>query len=197
MEEAKVQRLSRVLKILVWIALVCNLIALLFVPELVMVLKDGGPSKLRGFMMELTTTMTYNGGQGAFFNLMVLLGCYYVVWQSVESALWTVFFWVCGACTAVILVQALNILKTIGQGEPFRMDNARSMKRAAVSCWVISAAALVRLLIWLYMEGTLAPLFTYTCLFIPVFFMVGLLFMVMSALFRQAALLQEDQDLTI
>ena len=41
------------------------------------------------------------------------------------------------------------------------------------------------------------PFFTYNTLFVPVFFMAGLLFMVMSALFRQAAELKEDQDLTI
>ena len=34
-------------------------------------------------------------------------------------------------------------------------------------------------------------------LFVPAFFMAGLLFLVMSALFRQAAELKEDQDLTI
>ena len=43
----------------------------------------------------------------------------------------------------------------------------------------------------------LAPLFTYNALAIPAFFMGGLLFLVMSALFRQAAELKEDQDLTI
>ena len=37
----------------------------------------------------------------------------------------------------------------------------------------------------------------YTALFVPAFFMAGLLFLVMSALFRQAAELQEDRDLTI
>ena len=47
------------------------------------------------------------------------------------------------------------------------------------------------------MERNAAPLFTYNTLFVPAFFMAGLLFLVMSALFRQAAQLQEDQDLTI
>ena len=197
MELTKVQKLSRVLKILVWITLICNILALICVPEIVMILKDGGPSRLREFMMELSRTMAYNGGQGAFFQLMVIFGCYRAVWTSMETAIWTVFFWICGICTAVMLCQALHILKTIRQGNPFQMVNARSMKRAAVSCWVISGASLVRLVIWLYLEGNPAPLFTYTCLFIPVFFMGGLLFMVMSALFFQAAQLQEDQDLTI
>ncbi|WP_289804203.1 hypothetical protein, partial [Faecalibaculum rodentium] len=34
---------------------------------------------------------------------------------------------------------------------------------------------------------SIGPLFTYNALFVPVFFMAGLLCMVMSALFRQAA----------
>lgn len=62
---------------------------------------------------------------------------------------------------------------------------------------MISGAALVRLVLWLWSEGNVWPLFTYTALFIPAFFMGGLLFLVMSALFRQAAELKEDQDLTI
>ena len=40
-------------------------------------------------------------------------------------------------------------------------------------------------------------IYTYNTLFIPIFLMGGLLFLVMSALFRQAAELKEDQDLTI
>lgn len=38
---------------------------------------------------------------------------------------------------------------------------------------------------------------TYNAVAIPIFFMAGLLFLVMSALFGQAAELKEDQDLTI
>ena len=89
------------------------------------------------------------------------------------------------------------MLDTILQGNPFQNANARALKRAAVCCWVISGLALVRLVLWLWAEGNPAPLFTYTALFVPAFFMAGLLFLVMSALFRQAAGLQEDQDLTI
>ena len=74
---------------------------------------------------------------------------------------------------------------------------ARALKRAALACWVISGGAFVRLVLWLWVERGPAPLFTYNALFIPAFFMAGLLFMVMSALFRQAAELKEDQDLTI
>jgi len=40
-------------------------------------------------------------------------------------------------------------------------------------------------------------LFTYNFLFVPMFLLAGLLCMVMSALFRQAAELKADHDLTI
>ena len=130
------------------------------------------------------------------------------VWQFLTDALWgvwtdrllslvTLFLWLCGICTAVILWQAKKVLDTILAQTPFQKTNARALHRAAVCCWIISGMALVRLVLWLWADGTPAPLFTYTALFIPAFFMAGLLFQVMSALFRQASELKEDQDLTI
>ena len=71
------------------------------------------------------------------------------------------------------------------------------MKRAAASCWGIALLAAVRMAVWFLRLRSAAPLFTFTALFIPVSLMAGLLFLVMSALFRQAAELKEDQDLTI
>ena len=69
--------------------------------------------------------------------------------------------------------------------------------RAAASCWGIALLAAVRMAVWFLRLRSAAPLFTFTALFIPVSLMAGLLFLVMSALFRQAAELKEDQDLTI
>ena len=41
------------------------------------------------------------------------------------------------------------------------------------------------------------PLVTYNALFVPIFAMAGLLCLVMSALFRQAAEMKSENDLTI
>ena len=41
------------------------------------------------------------------------------------------------------------------------------------------------------------PILTYNALFVPIFSMFGLLCLVMSALFRQAAEMKAEQDLTI
>ena len=77
------------------------------------------------------------------------------------------------------------------------LENAVSLRRAAVSSFVISLAALVRLVFSLCWYRSLAPLLTYNALFVPIFAMAGLLCLVMSALFRQAAEMKAENDLTI
>ena len=77
------------------------------------------------------------------------------------------------------------------------MENAVSLNRAALCAFLIAAAALIRLLFSLVWYGSIRPLLTYNALFVPIFAMAGLLCLVMSALFRQAAELKAENDLTI
>lgn len=195
MEKTAVQKLAAVLRLMVWIIFAVNLLCLVLVPGFAALAAEGGmaASVLDYLKNELTGYPAHTLGH----ILMFFASCLWAVWLDRNSAVLTVFFWLCGVCTALILWQAKKVLDTILEGTPFRMSNARSLKRAAVCCWVISAAALARLILWLGFEGNPAPLFTYNALFIPAFLMAGLLFQVMSALFRQAAELKEDQDLTI
>ena len=88
-------------------------------------------------------------------------------------------------------------LDTILAGNTFTFENAANMRRAAVCCFLISAAALGRTVWGLCFYRSLMPLLTYNALFVPIFLMAGLLCMVMSALFRQAAELKAENDLTI
>lgn len=97
----------------------------------------------------------------------------------------------------MILNRANRILNTILKTTPFVRENAAAMKQSAVCCWVIAGAAVIRVLAEIVALGNVAPLITYNAVAVPVFFMGGLLFLVMSALFGQAAELKEDQDLTI
>ena len=195
MEHASVQKTAKVLRVLVLVVFVLNLLCLLLTPGATAYVADGGPDRLfRALQGEVERWM----GQGEHFPMeIIFVVSWWAVWSRAETAVLTVFFWLCGVCTAVILWQAKKVLDTILQGNPFQQANARALKRAAVCCWIISGASLVRLVVWIWADGTLAPLFTYTTLFVPAFFMAGLLFLVMSALFGQAAELKEDQDLTI
>ena len=164
MEKNSVQRTARLLRVLVYIVLGCNVVCLPLVPYFVLM--------------------------SIFVQSMKVLTVPYALAMIA-------FFWICGCCTAVILWQARRILDTILPGDPFRMANAVSMNRAAAACWVISAVALVRFVAETVILWNPVTFFTYNTLFVPCFFMAGLLFRVMAALFRQAAELQEDRDLTI
>ena len=193
MEKTAVQKLARVLRWCVIIVFVINLLTLTCVPGLASLLAEGGPERVReAFLLAAVP----DRGLGIFLPVFLALAVL-AVWADQMAAAWTVFFWLCGTCTAVALWQAKKVLDTILEGNPFQMKNARALNRAAVCCWIISGVALARLIWWLAHDHSAAPFFTYNTLFVPAFLMAGLLFQVMSALFRQAAELKEDQDLTI
>ncbi len=195
MKESTVRRWTRILGWLLTGALILNIGTLLLVPGFVSYVSEGGPAVLRR-AMQLELEQWLGGGDRSEL-LKVFFFSWRTVWLRPESALLTCFYWLCGGCTALTLVQAKRVVGTILVQKPFQGANARSLGWAARCCWVISAAALVRLILWLWSEGGVAPLFTYNAFFVPAFGMAGLLLQVMSALFHQAAQLKEDQDLTI
>ena len=194
MEQPSVQRLARVLRALVLIAFVCNLLVMPLVPGLAIRAVGAGTDQI---FLVFRAMFGLSGGSALESVWQFLSEALWGVWTDNILSLVTLFLWLCGICTAVILWQAKKVLDTILAQKPFQMTNARCLHRAALCFWIIAGAALVRLGLWLWADGTPAPLFTYTALFIPAFFMAGLLFQVMSVLFRQASELKEDQDLTI
>ena len=76
-------------------------------------------------------------------------------------------------------------------------QTSRPRKRSRKRVVLISAAALIRVIWRLCYDQSMAPLFSYNALFVPLFFLGGLLCLVMSALFRQAAEMKAENDLTI
>ena len=197
MERTSVQRLARILRVMVIIIFICNLVAFLAVPimalatpELAVAYGVDSLAYLFG-IKEIDNDIIYIPFTVMFF------ASWLVVWEDAYSAVLAVFLWSCGACTAIILWQGKRVLDTVLIGEPFSVKNAANLKRAAVCCFIISGAALLRLIWGLVYYESLRPLLTYNALFVPVFLVGGLLFLVMSALFRQAAELKAENDLTI
>ena len=179
MEAARIQKIARVLNALVLIALVCNIIILYLVPVAVVAqdLSDG-----RGL---LAGVVSYLGdflrpgeddilSAGAAASFLAWFWC----WKSPAARMLTLFLVISGICTAIILWQV-------------------SLRRAAVCAFVIAGAALVRVVWSIWFHHSLLPLVTYNALFVPIFAMAGLLCLVMSALFRQAAEMKSENDLTI
>lgn len=182
MEQTGTVKLARVLKVLLTIVFVCNIMALFVVPALVVTGTMQGDTI--HFLTDLIRTLFRHAYR------MLQDGSQYQI-------VLTIFLLFCGSCTAVVLWQARGVLGTIVKQDTFTMPNARRMKRAAICCFLIGAAALLRTIWGFFFYQSLAPLFTYNALFTPIFIMAGLLCMVMSALFRQAAELKEENDLTI
>ena len=194
MVKTAVQRLAAVLRTMVLIVFVLNLLCLLFGPGMAVICLDrdtmADPEWRKAWVWTLQE-------RGLLFVGVVCLGGFRSLFEYAPVGMLSLFFWVCGTCTASMLWQAKRVLDTILEGNPFQTRNARALKRAAVACWIISGMAVLRLAWWLWFDRSAAPFFTYNTLFIAGFLMAGLLFQVMSALFRQAAELKEDQDLTI
>lgn len=183
MEQTGVQKLARVLKVLVTVTVFCNLLALPLVPGMVYFGNFGSIARLWAYDIDSVT--------GHFLSAI------WKVWKQEYTAVLTLFLLFCGSCTAVLLWQGRRVLDSILSQDTFSLKNAGNMRRAAVCCFLISAAALVRMAWSLFYFASPGPLFTYNALFVPIFLMGGLLCLVMSALFRQAAELKADHDLTI
>ncbi len=183
MDKRSVEQTARVLKVLVTILFGVNLLVLPLVPGLVFV------------KAEIRWTMLRSLFDGSGLNYFTL--CWAGVWADPYAAMLTLFLLACGACTAVLLWQGRRVLDTILKERPFCGENAGNLRRAAVCCFLISAFALLRVFWGMWFFRSVRPLLTYCALFVPVFLMAGLLCLVMSALFRQAAEMKAEQDLTI
>jgi len=191
-----VQKIAKVLNALVLIALVCNVIALYLVPTAVLISGDG---LLEGIVSYFGRIL-FPGEDDIVAAAVAGSALVWVIgWSSFDAyqLVLTLFLLASGCCTAVILWQARRVLKTILRGEPFAPENAVSLNRAAVCCFLIAGAALARVIFSLFYYRSPLPLATYNALFVPMFAMGGLLCLVMSALFRQAAELKAENDLTI
>ena len=199
MERTSVQRLARVLRVMVIVIIVCNILALFTVPMLAVAQwTSAGGGAVEWGLTALEALLDPETRSESFVWLGYLfMFSWPAVFENAYTAVLTLFLWTCGICTAVILWQGNRVLDTILAGEPFSMKNAANLRRAAVCCFVISGAALLRLIWGFAAYRNILPLLTYNALFVPVFLMAGLLCMVVSALFRQAAELKAENDLTI
>ena len=199
MEGASVQKLTRALRVMVIIIFVCNILALFAVPMLAVAQwtsAGGGAVEWGLTALEALLNPETRPESSVWLGYMFMLS-WPAVFEEAYTAVLTLFLWACGICTGVILWQGERVLDTILAGEPFSMKNAANLRRAAACCFDISGAALVRVIWGMVYYASIRPLLTYNALFVPVFLVGGLLFLVMSALFRQAAELKAENDLTI
>lgn len=190
MPNSNVQKIAHVLHILVLFTFLCNLLALPLVPG--MVYFRFSRNAVSFASVQATFAYDVDDGLGNLVNIYLR-----EVWREPYTLVLTLFLLFSGVCTAVILWQGHRVLDTILRGAPFSMDNAVSLRRAAAASFVIAAAALARVVFSVCYYRSPVPFLTYNALFVPIFAMAGLLCLVMSALFCQAAEMKAENDLTI
>lgn len=180
-------RLARPLRMLVMAALVCDILAIIYLPVLL--------------TLRSARLWALAGGDDVWSALgsLVLAGptLWIFVAANARSLVLAVAVALCGVCAAVLLVYARRILVAIERQQPFCRENAKALGMASWACFGVSLIALVRLGLEVVVWGELAALATYNALAVPVFFLGGLLFRVMAALFHQAVRMKEEQELTI
>lgn len=191
MEPTAVQKSARVLNVLILAALVCNLICLYLVPAAV--LFGGGLAE--GIQAYVDTLLHTGEDDIIAAPIFASLFAWFWFWGDGKTMVPTLTLALAGGGTAAILWQARKVLGSILRGEPFSQANAAALGKAACCCFLVSAAALGHTL-WVLLAQAFQRSLT-AALFVPVFFAGGLLCLVLSALFRQAAELKADSELTI
>lgn len=104
MKRIPVIHLARVLRVLILAVLVMNILCLLLVPGIVAYVSDGGPAALaQAAQAELQAWLNawLNAWQGReaethFPMLAVFLAAWPAVWTRLDTALLTLFYWLCG-----------------------------------------------------------------------------------------------------
>lgn len=193
MEKTSVQKLAAVVRVLVIVIFVCNLVALLLVPGVSGLIAQGGIKTLK---YALAGGKVFDGFDYVTAPVYFLVS-WDIVWSDLYSAVMTLFLWICGCCTAVILWQVKRVLNSVLKAEPFSHRNARYMRWSAICCFIIAAVALAYEIFGLCFYGGEAVFLTFSFMLFLVFLVAGLICLVMSALFRQAAEMKAEQDLTI
>lgn len=191
MMKLPVQRLARVVRICIIVLIVVNLLALVLMPSLVAL----SYNTKTGQWLGLEAGLRFTAETGDFVSFWILSWSW--VFREYYTASLAVFLWACGICSAILLWQAKRVVESVLTGDTLSLANAENMKRAAFCCIGISAAALLRMLWGVLFYRSAVPLVSYNTLFIPVFLVAGLFCLVLSALFRQAAEVKAENDLTI
>lgn len=197
MEYTSVQKLARVLKVMILIVFVINIIALLLVPALIMFSSNPSTGEWVGVEYAVREFVDFWNYEADDALANIFYAPIWVFGMHPRIIVLVLFLWACGCCSAIMLWQAKRVVESVVEEDTFSFANAANMKRAAICCFGISAAALIRLIWGVIFYKSSMPIFSYNTLFIPVFAVAGLVCIVMSALFRQAAELKAENDLTI
>ena len=202
MTRISAHRLAKAAKLVVSALMVCTIVGIVSIPAMVLLTPEGFCQGIMDKLLHLLGIKLLPAEQAELYvplwwTFAVILVSWGEVWSQWVWIAHMAVMMVCAVSLRMVLRQARDVLDAVLAGDPFRNHSADAMQRASYGCWVIAGGALAWLVAEVCLSASSAPLYGCHALLIPAFFMAGLLLLLLSALFRQAAELQEEQDLTI
>lgn len=142
-------------------------------------------------MVKHVLDLIFIGGIGILLSLPIALQWYLGLMYTRTSENYNfllVFLFVTGIFALVVVNEIRKLLKNLNMRNPFIMNNVKSLNRIAISCLIIAACYVIKIIFY---NSFLTIIVT------MVFIITGLFSIILAEVFRQAIVVKEENDLTI
>ena len=147
----------------------------------------------RGFsgIVKYILDFIFIGGVGILLSLPIALKWYLGLMYTRTSENYNFllgFLFVTGIFALVVVHEIRKLLMNLNKRNPFIMDNVKSLNRIAVSCLIVAACYVIKIIFY---NSFLTIIVT------MVFIIAGFFSIILAEVFRQAVIVKEENDLTI
>ena len=147
----------------------------------------------RGFsgIVKYILDFIFIGGVGILLSLPIALKWYLGLMYTRTSENYYFllgFLFVTGILALTVVNEIRNLLKNLNKKNPFIIDNVISLNRIAISCLLIAACYVIKIIFY---NSFLTIIVT------MVFIITGFFSIILAEVFRQAVIVKEENDLTI
>jgi len=135
--------------------------------------------------------LIFLGGIGILLSLPIALKWYLGLMYTRTSENYyflLCFLFLTGIMALVVVNEIRRLLKNLNQRNPFIRANVKSLNRIAISCLLIAACYLIKIIFY---NSFLTIIVT------MVFIITGFFSIILAEVFRQAVIVKEENDLTI
>jgi len=147
----------------------------------------------RGFsgLVKNILDLIFLGGIGILISLPIALKWYMGLMYTRTSENYDFllgFLFITGVLALAVVNEIRRLLKNINKRNPFIRDNVKSLNRIAVSCLIIAACYVIKIVLY---NSFLTIIIT------MVFIITGFFSIILAEVFQQAVIVKEENDLTI
>lgn len=135
--------------------------------------------------------LIFIGGIGILLSLPIALKWYLGLLYTRTSENYYflfVFLLVTGIFALAVVNEIRKLLKNLNKKNPFIIDNVKSLNRIAISCLLIAACYVIKIIFY---NSFLTIIVT------MVFIITGFFSIILAEVFRQAVVVKQENDLTI